>query len=84
MHSRQVREYRTGYFSELLSRSALGLASVYNLLPQAIVDAPDVSTFQRSLQSIVKIQAAAGKDGWSEFLSPRVPLYSHPIRKLRI
>ena len=31
VHDRQLREYRTGYFSELLSRSALGLVSVYNL-----------------------------------------------------
>ena len=82
VHDRQLREYRTGYFSELLSRSALGLVSVYNLLPQDFVNATDVSSFQKRLQCLVKTQAEAGKAGWSDILSPRVTLYNHPIRRV--
>ena len=82
LHDRQLREHRTGCYSELLSRSALGLVSVYNLLPQVIIESSEVKLFQSRLQHIVKYQASVGSDGWSRILSPRLALHSHPVRRL--
>ena len=59
-----------------------GLFSVYNLLPQVIVDAPEVKWFQSKLQHIVKHQALVGSDGWDRIFSPRPALYSHSARSL--
>ena len=78
-HRRQLREYRTGHFSEMLARSALGLISVYNLLPQAVVDAASVRDLQACLQSMVKKQVSCRAEGWDLLFSPRGPLYNHPL-----
>ena len=82
MHSRQLKEFRTGQFSALIARSALGLVSVYNLLPQAIVDASSVKEFQCCLQSVVKNKASSDAERWEFFFSPRICMYSHPVRSL--
>ncbi len=65
-----------------IERSAFGLARVYNMLPQWIVDAEDVSVFQSRLQYVVKGRAAGGCADWADTFSPRLPRESHPARRL--
>ena len=65
--------------SPLIKRSALGLVSIYNMLPQKVVKSKSVSAFQHGLQEIVSSFAVAGHPQWSEALSPRIPLTSHPL-----
>ena len=79
-HSRQLRDPRGPGFSEQVRRSALGLEAVYNLLPQEIVQCNSVPEFQRSLQQLLKIAAAAERLGWRELFSPRTPMFRHPLR----
>ena len=79
-HNKQLKDPREARFSEQLRRSALGLISVCNLLPQGVVDCPTVSAFQCVLQSMLKDFAAAERPGWEELFSPRVPLYNHLLR----
>ena len=81
-HHRQLEDPRDGSHSVLLSRSAIGLISVYNMLPADIVGADNVSTFQQGLQNIVKKQARAGVDGWELTLSPRTATHTHPLQRL--
>ena len=63
-HSRQLHEYRNGNYLAMVGRSALGAISVYNLLPQGIVDADNVKGFQRSLQDFAKHMAAQHFPAW--------------------
>ena len=79
-HDRQICEYRTGHFSELMRRSAFGLVAVYNSLPKKIVSCNSVGDFQRQLQSLMAKQAGSAADGWELLFSPRVPMYRHPLR----
>ena len=65
--------------SPLLRRSTLGLVAVYNLLPRKVVSARSVSEFQKGLQEVVISFASSGHPQWSEVLSPRLPLTSHPL-----
>ena len=75
-HDKQLTDPRGPRFSEQLRRSALGLVSIYNLLPQGIVDALDVSVFQSRLQALLRDCAIHCED-WPNLFSPRVPLYAH-------
>ena len=79
-HARQLEDPRKGAFPELLRRSALGLIAVYNLLPEQTVAESTVKDFQSKLQGLLKQRAAAGCENWAETLSPRVPLWKHPLR----
>ena len=79
-HPRQLQETRQGAFQELLRRSALGLVSVYNLLPAEVVLTDTVADFQAQLQALLKKRATAGCEDWAKTLSPRVPLWRHPLR----
>ena len=65
--------------SPLIKRSALGLVAVYNLLPHQVVSAKSVSAFQKGLQELVTYFSTNGHPQWSEVLSPRLPLASHPL-----
>ena len=78
-HGGQLVETRRDRFLEVVRRSALGLVSVYNLLPPEVVCTDAVKTFQKNLQELVKARAAAGYEDWPETLSPRVPLWRHPL-----
>ena len=80
-HSRRIHEFRTGRYLEILKRSALGLASVYNLLPQEAVSFEDVSHFQANLQDMLKQGASKGRQ-WKNLFSPRHFLHAHPLREL--
>ena len=79
-HGKQLQETRTGRFLEVLRRSALGLAGVYNLLPTEVVAETTVAGFQRLLQNLLKERATSGCEDWEQTFSPRVPLYLHPLR----
>ena len=79
-HAKQLEDPRKGAFPELLRRSALGLVAVYNLLPKEVVTANTVKDFQKQLQGLLKQRATAGCEDWAETLSPRIPLWKHPLR----
>ena len=95
MHPWQLQEYRSGHSSdyalpgsrpaEFIWRSALGLVTIYNLLPPSIVlGSPDVRCFQAKLQNLVKSRAKQqGSEDWSSLLSARWDLLHHPLIKLR-
>ena len=78
-HTEQLVETRSGKFLELVRRSALGLVAVYNLLPGDVVATDSVKEFQRKLQELVRNRAAANCEDWPSTLSPRIPLYKHPL-----
>ena len=92
-HGRQLVEYRDGDASdfmcpnsrpaEYIARSALGLTSIYNMLPPDVVARSSVKEFQRGLQDMVKEAMTAGVGRWQWLLSPRGALWNHPLRRLR-
>ena len=46
---------------------------MYNVLPQALIDAETVSTFQSKLTQLVKARAQSGETSWREaFDSPAI------------
>ena len=78
-HSNTLHDPRNGTKSPLIKRSALGLAAIYNLLPPGIRAAKSVAVLQKQLQACINRFAASGFPQWSEVLSPRIPLASHPL-----
>ena len=78
-HSNFLVDPRTTTKSPLIKRSALGLVAIYNLLPPAIRAAKSVAAFQKGLQECISKFAASDFPQWSEVLSPRIPLASHPL-----
>lgn len=60
-HTRHLLEQRDDRHMDMVTRSALGLVSVYNLLPQWVVDSASVTSFQRKLQKILRSTAAEGR-----------------------
>ena len=91
-HCRQLVEYRDGDASdfmypnsrpaEYIARSALGLTSIYNMLPPDVVAMSSVKEFQRGLQDMVREAMMAGVGRWQLLLSPRGALWNHPLRRL--
>ena len=79
-HRWQLQQPRTGHYLEVVRRSALGLVSVYNLLPVQVVEATSVHDFQRQLQDLLKARATAGCEDWRLTFTPRLPHYCHPLR----
>ena len=79
-HGKQLVEHRRGRFLEVLRRSALGLVAVYNRLPPAVVEEKTVKAFQVQLANLLKERAAGGQEDWKLTLSPRIPLWRHPLR----
>ena len=80
-HHRQLHEYRKDNYLDAVGRSALGLTSVYNLLPHEITEANDVKTFQRLLQDLACDGASRGTADWQHMLSTRHRLHDHPLQK---
>ena len=70
-HNRQLHDYVDGSHTELLRNSALGLVRVYNRLPQHVVDATTVASFQRLLQKNLTDLAQRQAEGWETHYSPR-------------
>ena len=69
-HSKQLRDWCDrpncpNYFLQ----SIFGLISIYNLLPQYVVDAKSVKSFQRKLQEIVTYLAITDYDEWRKCLN---------------
>ena len=81
-HDKHLLDPRDRPHLNILARSALGLVRVYNLLSQELVNAKSVSSFQGALQNIVKSRAAQGRPDWADTFSPRMPLLTHPLRRL--
>ena len=59
---------------ELVKRSALGLAAIYNILPMECKRQKTVNNFQKQLQGYMREAVQAGRDDWAEIFSPRRPL----------
>ena len=76
---RKIHDPRSEYSGRLVARSALGLAAVYNLLPNGITSANSVSCFQARLQAELKMRAEAGLPDWDHTYSPRISLDNHPL-----
>ena len=80
-HSKHLIDIRNGHCLEPVRRSGIGMVQIYNYLPQSIVDATSVSRFQSALTELVAARARSGQSNWSQTLSPRIPLLSHPLRR---
>ena len=65
---------------QILSRSALGLVDVYNLLPAQVVCQKSVASMQHELQALSKFRVRNGDSYWLHTSSPRVPLHEHPLQ----
>ena len=65
-HSKQLyggfMEVQAQY--ELFKRSIFGMCCTYNSLPQAVVDAPDVSAFQKDLTKMARERCEQGCHNW--------------------
>jgi len=78
-HDKQLRSYRTGNFLQIIAHSILGAIDVYNLLPQYVIAAMDVSTFRNRLQQILKVAARDRVPGWTTILFNRHWMFRHPL-----
>ena len=66
-----------GTVTEMFKRSIFGYVSVYNRLPQHVVEVVTARKFQAALQNAVKRQAKAESDSWQlmgEMHTPMEPL----------
>ena len=81
-HDQQLQTFRTGKFLQTTAHSLLGAVDVYNLLPQYVIAACDVSTFQNRLQQLLKAAAREKMQGWTTFLSNRHLIFRHPLHQL--
>ena len=59
-HSKQLHDPIDGSNTATMGRSVFGLIYSYNLLPQGVVNAPNVKMFQRSLQRGLKSASKLG------------------------
>ena len=82
LHTRQRELLIENTQLGVIERSAFGLVRIYNMLPQHLVDSTDVSIFQAKLQDIVKIRARSACVDWANTYCPRMPLDTHPARRL--
>ena len=78
----RLHEYRDGTQLNIVKRSALGLCSIYNLLPESIVEDKSVKGFQRSLQDLARECARQGFPDWQYLYSTRHMLHIHPLRRI--
>ena len=77
-HKLQIEEMEP--VQDYARRSLLGLLSIYNLLPAAVVEgSAKVSDFQSKLQNLVQERAMEGCANWADTLSPRLALAGHPL-----
>jgi hypothetical protein len=79
----RLKDPRAAIKSPLVVRSALGLAALYNMLPDCWRKIRSVKDFQRRLQELVKQRLTEGCLDWEETFSPRVPLTRHALIGVR-
>ena len=79
-HDKQLLTQRSPRNLQILSRSALGLVDVYNLLPAQVVCQKSVASMQHELQALLKFRVRNGDSYWLHTFSPRVPLHEHPLQ----
>jgi hypothetical protein len=77
---RRLKDPRVDLKSPLVKKSVLGLAAVYNMLPDKCRKARNVTEFQSQLQGLLKQRMIDGCGDWQEAFSPRVPLARHPLK----
>ena len=82
-HDHQLHEYRDGREIQVVDRSALGLVSVYNLLPPEIVEASSVKIFQTQLQNFIKDCAHRNSPAWQDMCSATPMMHNHPLVRER-
>ena len=78
VHSRQLVE-PPFTAPDYVLHSAIGMVRVYNLLPEFVVRARSVPTFQSRLQRLLR-ERAVQCDDWERTFSCRGPLAFHPLR----
>ena len=78
-HARQLKTLRNARHLKAIARSALGLADVYNLLPEDIAMRPSVKMLQHEMQALLKHRATRGEDAWDSTFSTRHDLCLHPL-----
>ena len=71
--------HRRGQFSGLVTNSVPRFVDIYDLLLPECVAAETVSTFQKALQAMLRKRLQDGNLNWSQMLSPRWLLHSHPM-----
>jgi hypothetical protein len=67
-HDRQLHDPIDGTQSNMMQRSLFGLIYTYNMLPQPVIDAKSVSSFQKLLQNAVKSAARREHVSWKVLL----------------
>ena len=65
-HWGEVRSHRA-----LFNRSIFGMVDIYNNLPQHVVDAKSLSSFQNYLTQITRTRCQQGDDAWALSYSRR-------------
>ena len=81
-HNTQLISLRTGNYLDMFKNSICGAIDIYNLLPQYVVDAGTVSTFQHRLQELLKTQIACTTCEWELLYSPRKAIWNNHLRRL--
>ena len=71
VHERQLLDRTQGRHTELLRRTAFGLARVYNRLPGGVVANNSVKGFQTDLTALARERCSAGAYRWYNCFSPR-------------
>ena len=85
LRSRRHARHRVepGFTSpDYLLHSVIGSQRVYNLLPDYVIEANSVCSFQSRATRLLCSRARRGL-AWREFFSPRAQLASHPLRSCR-
>ena len=79
-HRFRLHEYIDGLQLAVVKRSALGLVSIYNMLPAEIMEAKTVKCFQGLLQDLAKDCASRSLPQCDSIYSTRHMLHAHPLR----
>ena len=72
-HNKQLHEHCDGQHTEQMSRSLFALVNLYNLLPQHVIDAPTITSFQSMLTNAARTQCKNNANNWDQTFSPRRP-----------
>ena len=69
-HDKMLEDHRSSGTRKLglYNRSLYKYIRMYNVLPQALVDADSVPSFQGKLTQLVKLRAQAGHEDWRDLL----------------